>query len=150
MPDFNATYTLGQALNFGVLDVAYTMPVVLGFETNFGNSKDVTAPTITDVTPASGSTLSSRIAPVSFKVIDIYPGLRSVVVWAKYANQADTFLVFDGTRFMDRYDASSVRTTLSNGYQFSIVEDGGWSGAIERLWVAAIDQDGNMEGVLPP
>lgn len=105
------------------------------------------SPTITNMTPANGTQLATRNTPISFDVTDVFPGLRQVAIWLKYVNNDDVYLVYDGTDFTARFSDYSTVSTITNGKHFSILDRGGWQGDIEELWVSAVDQAGNLEGV---
>lgn len=141
------TGQLSSGTEFGVVrGSVFTLGVT-------GGGGDSTAPVIQNVTPTPGLIPGTReqaaLTPIEFDVIDLAPGLRLVAVSIKFANEADTVVIHDGTRFVGRYTASSTRSAIANGYHYSILRTGGWAGNFD-LWAYAIDQAGNLEGTLPP
>ena len=110
-------------------------------------SSDPTAPTISGVSPTSGANLAAtaadaRYQAISFTVADTSPGLRNVVVTARYGNDRRTFVVHDGTSFVAPFDGFSTRTGTAASYAYSIRPDGGWPGA-PTIAIDAVDQAGN-------
>lgn len=141
------TGQLSSGTEFGIArGIAFTLGLT-------GVSGDSTAPVIQNVTPTPGLIPGTRaqaaVTPIEFDVIDLAPGLRLVAVSIKFANEEDTAVVHDGTRFLGRYASLSTRTSITNGYHYSMLRAGGWSGNFQ-LWAYAIDQAGNLEGTLPP
>ena len=110
---------------------------------------DENPPTVTNVSPASGTTLATASTPVSFDVTDLDPGVLAVLVTVKFANRKETQVVYDGSKFVAPYDTdgSSV-TPITDGFSFVIQPDGQWLGDIEQMFVYAIDANGNL-GALP-
>lgn len=113
-------------------------------------SSDTVAPTITNVSPASGTQLATQSTPIQFDVTDLAPGVQFVIVTAKFANRRDTQIVYDGSNFKWPFDATGSQVTaITNGLRFAVAPRGRWIGDIEELFVYAIDSAGNLEGSLP-
>lgn len=134
---------------------AFSQPLIGGQNLPFGNGfespvagGDTVAPVITNVSPPSGTQLSSRSAPVEFDVTDVDPGLRLVIVTVKYTTRTETQLVFDGSVFVAPFASSeSLTTIITDGYHFKITPENQWLGDIQEFFVYAIDKSGNLEGL---
>jgi len=99
-------------------------------------------PVISNMTPAPGSIVSSDV--IEFDVDDLDPGLLTVIIYCKYADQPETLLVHDGTDFKSPWDTSdNVRTAIANGFHYALKPGGGWTGSFD-LDVVAIDGEGNL------
>lgn len=101
-----------------------------------------TAPTISNVTPTPG-TVVSRTQVVGCDVTDAdgASDFRRVILAIELPNGAKE-IVHDGTAFCTPYATSSVRSSITNGYHYDIVRDGGWPARFS-LTVYAIDTTGN-------
>lgn len=106
-----------------------------------GFDSDSDAPTITLVSPADLSTLAGSSTPLVVDVTD-EGGLRRAFFNLGFEGWSIRENVHDGTSFADNYSPASTRTTITNGYRYSIVRDGGWL-LNPTLDVKAIDQAGN-------
>lgn len=119
-----------------------------------GAPQDEAPPYITNVNPSpgliGGSRAQAAVTPIEFDVKDDAPGLRIVLVTLKYTGGDITYVVHDGSAFLEPFNSSeSVRTVISNGYHFKLLPKyGGWRGSFQ-LWVYALDRHGNLEGSLP-
>ena len=105
---------------------------------------DETAPTVTNFSPAVGSTIG-RYDQISFDVIDeSVSGIASVVVLASYPS-GKVEVVHDGTSFREYYTSASknTRTVIEGGYNFTILRGGGWpeKPTIEMI---PVDTSGNI------
>lgn len=123
---------------------------------------DEDPPTITGISPSpsvapgqpGGFSLNAAVAnetPVAFTVGDSAPGLRVVIVTCKLIDSAGrsagTFVVHDGTTFLDPFRRRSTRVVDGNDLEFSVLHDDGWVGAASFTFgVHAVDQAGNLEG----
>ena len=113
-----------------------------------GSALDVNPPEVTNVTPASGTQLESRSAPVGFDVTDINPGVQVVIVTVKYANRVETQVVYDGSVFIRPFSTTlSQVVEITDGYRFTVVPENQWLGDIDEFFVYAIDKAGNVEGL---
>lgn len=121
-------------------------PISLGYVIIEPPAPDDTAPTVSAITPAPGTALGP-FRPISFLVTDNI-AMRSVIVWAKFSTRSEADWIYNGTRFHADFAAHSTRAVDGT---FSIRHNRAWPGAIEYLWISAIDMSGNLEGgVLPP
>jgi hypothetical protein len=101
---------------------------------------DSTAPTAT-ATPASGSTVT-QLQAIQIDVTDDSGALASVWVSATIQGVVAPEVVHDGTSFSAPYAAGSTRTSITGGYRFNILRDGGWAGPF-TLKAYAKDSAGN-------
>lgn len=102
-------------------------------------------PTVTNVSPASGSPIGVNQA-TSFDVTDLGgAGLRLVEIYVEQTYAGVTFreLAYDGVAFVNAYVAGSTVSAILNGLHFSVKRLGGWlSSPIVR--VRAIDGQWNQ------
>lgn len=107
---------------------------------------DETAPVISGITPAPGTQLASRNAPIQFDVTDLAPGVSLVLITAKLSTRKETQLVYNGSSFVAPYisDGSTV-VAITNGFRFTVQPESQWLGDIEELFVYAVDSVGNVE-----
>lgn len=127
---------------------------VQGEYCQIGVGLNASPPVIQNIYPTPGVLAGPRVrakhTAISFEVIDSTPGLRLIVLSMKYANRAETLLVHNGSTFVHPFNSVfSTRSAITGGYRFSILPVNGWADDIEKLWVYALDQAGNMEGNLP-
>lgn len=94
-----------------------------GFFGSGGGGGPNTPPTVTNVTPAVGTTIGIT-QPLDFDVLDA-EGLTRVVVLVTYPNGSYE-VVHDGDFFAAQYSSSS-RSPITNGYHFSVLRNAGWS-----------------------
>lgn len=108
---------------------------------------DTTPPVISNFSPATGTELPARDTPISFDVTDLDPGLQLVVVTLKYSSLPETFVVYDGSKFVEPFNTTgSTMTAITNGYRFTVAPRTQWLGDPE-FFAYAVDQAGNLEGV---
>lgn len=107
---------------------------------------DTTAPTVQNLIPVSGVLPTTR-TPIEFDVVDVDPGLAAVIVTVKFRSEAETWVVWDGFKFLPPFEAESARTDAIEGFHFSILPTPGWPDFVEDLRVYAIDQAGNLLGI---
>jgi hypothetical protein len=88
-----------------------------------GDGGDDTAPTIANVSPASGSNITANQA-ISFDVTD-ETALTATWIAVTFAATGASELVYDGSAFSEQYDGSTV-TPISGGFTFSISRTDGW------------------------
>lgn len=133
-----------------------------------GPSTDTTPPSISGVTPTPGvapgapggfpsDPTAARTTPIGFDVVDLAPGIATVIILARFNDPAGTalptFVVHNGARFLPPFDAASSRAgDAMAGYHFSIIPSTGWpidavSQPSIHLDVIAIDSAGNITGV---
>lgn len=84
---------------------------------------DTTAPVVT-FTLADGTEIGRNTA-VPIDVTD-ETGLAAVVVMVLYPATGDYEVAHDGTAFAPRFVSKSTRTSITDGYRFSLVRAGGW------------------------
>lgn len=107
---------------------------------------DDTAPVISNVSPAAGSTIT-RQQTWSCRVTDDV-GFRRIMLWVLFTdsqgNERGREVVWDGTEFAAAYRTLSSRTEVTAGtvYDFSLRRNGGWPWHPE-IYAAAIDTSGN-------
>ena len=97
------------------------------------------APTVSNVTPPSGSRLTNKYAPVQFDVTDV-DGLASVFISVPMAGKRE--VIYLSSEFSANYFGSSI-TAITDGFRFVIVRAGGWTEA-PLIRVDAIDTGGNV------
>lgn len=115
-----------------------------------GSAVDGTAPTITNVSPPTGTEMPSRNTPVTFTVEDVSPGLQMVLVTLRYVQRPGTFVVHDGTVFRYPFDSgTSERVATVDGYDYTVLPRGGWLDDIDELRVLAFDDAGNVAESTP-
>jgi hypothetical protein len=100
------------------------------------------SPTISNVTPTPNTTIS-RTQTVGCDVTDAdgASDFRRVILAVELPNGAKE-IVHDGSAFCTPYATSSARSSITNGYHYDIVRDGGWPSRFS-LTVYAIDTTGN-------
>lgn len=110
-----------------------------------GGGGGVASPTITIVSPAEGSLLS-RATPIVFTVVAAASvALRRVVVSVLRGGDIIEELIHDGISFTAPYTGgSNVRSSITDGYQFTVLRIGGWRGSSITLRVVAVDVFGNL------
>lgn len=97
-------------------------------------------PTVSDLFPAAGTPIRPN-TPVSFKVTDVEEDLFRQFVTARFPGQSAEEVVYDGYSFTSLYSGSS-RTSVSEGYQFTLRRANGWPGP-PTIRVFAFDRTGN-------
>lgn len=102
---------------------------------------DVTAPTVSNVTPASGSELAADDS-VTFDVTDDSGAFYSVSVFVRFAADETWEVVYYSGGFTPRYQRDSSKATISGGYRFVIKRWGDWPSAPEII-VEPFDGGGN-------
>lgn len=102
-------------------------------------SNDSTSPSVANVTPSSGTTIG-RGTSLQLEVTDAFPGLRRVVLLAKFSDRWE--VVHDGDDFGPQYSRASLREAISGGFRFTISRVGGWPSTPTILPIAT-DQSGN-------
>lgn len=114
---------------------------LLGY--NVLGNKDITAPIITNVTPASAANIL-KTQVVSFDVTDSESPFRRIIVKMFY-DDGTWDLVHDGDNFGPKFQGpSNTRTGISHGFHLTILMDGGWKiGNNPHLTPYAIDTGGN-------
>ena len=95
-------------------------------------------PTITIISPTTGSIISAY-TNIELSVADP-DGLSQCVLIAKFAG-LDSEVIHDGTNFTQIY-TGSLRTSIVDGFQYSVVRASGWH-ASPTLQVLAIDSLGS-------
>lgn len=100
--------------------------------------EDNTPPQITGLTPSAGTSISS-VTSISFDVTDNV-ALRRVVVIAQFPS-GRWDVVYDGDVFAPRYSSSS-RTSILEGYHFTVTATQGWPES-PTFRVIALDTSAN-------
>lgn len=103
---------------------------------------DTTAPVVANVTPAANTEIEAD-TPVQFDVTDDSGEFHSLFVVASFPATGDQEVIHDGTTFAPRYVASSVRTVISGGFQYTVLRTGGWPNA-PTIRVFPVDSSGNI------
>lgn len=138
MATFNA-----QALATAFIPTTDTEHTTLGF----GSSQAPPAPVITIISPTAaipGTRGQAANTPVVFTVTDLTPDLQKVLVWIKIVGREETLMIHNGTAFLAPFDSPlSVRSVITNGFQYSVMIKGGWSNSF-ALDVQAFDSSGNL------
>lgn len=102
---------------------------------------ETTAPAISGVSPAEGSTLG-QFDPVVFDITDA-SGIGLAVVLVEYAS-GECECAYDGSAFTASFEnGSSVSVITGDGRRFSIKRFGGWKMA-PTVRVKAVDTKGNV------
>lgn len=118
---------------------------------NGGTTIDSTAPVISNMVPAAGSSIQPS-GTLVFNVHDVTPGMRANFIWIKFNDRTYKMLVHDGsaTGFPYPFD-TSTRTgsgTQADPYIYTLRHSGGWPTGGFTISVRPIDQHGNLEGSL--
>ena len=97
---------------------------------------------VTNFTPAPGTPLSPQQV-VQFDVTDTTSPFREVFIVASFDGGTQRELVYDADGFNPAHYAgvSNTKTTITNGFRFTLLRDGGWFGALS-IKVYAIDEGG--------
>lgn len=99
-------------------------------------------PVIANMVPAPGSI--GQMVLIDFDVTDVDPGILRIILHLKYAADAETLVVHDGSSFNPPFDGPlNVRTSISDGFHYTLMPAGGWTGGF-TLEVVAIDSAGNQ------
>lgn len=101
-------------------------------------------PAVSNVTPTANSTISATQA-VGCDITDADgSGTFRRIILALTLSSGVTEVVHNGTAFLYPYATSSARTSITNGYHYDIVRDGGWPrGSQITLTPYAIDTSGD-------
>jgi hypothetical protein len=99
---------------------------------------DTTAPVVSNVTPAAGSTLAPG-ASVQFDVTDD-GSFRKLLVTVAHGGLNE--VVYEDSTFRGGYSERSTATVISGGYRFVIYRFDGWKGP-PTVRVHAVDTGGN-------
>lgn len=105
-----------------------------------------TVPVIGNWTPNPAVQITATTA-IGFDVTDPH-GFRKIVVYA-IASDGGEEVAWDGIAFSANYSAASTRTTITNGFRFSVKRNGGWVVA-PRVTVIAVNTDGFEASTVPP
>ena len=101
----------------------------------------MSAPIIADFVPPLNATLRSLTAEIQFTVTDATALNRRTFVNVKFPGRVHD-RVHDGTSFGLHYqNGSNRRVRIANGFQYTILRDGGWP-APPDLQIVAINQSG--------
>lgn len=110
-----------------------------------GTAKDIVPPTTTIISPGAGNI--NTTTPLVFNVVDnvSQAALASLIVTITFPISGIKEVVHDGITFGPKYQLAATKSSITKGYQFSIVRDGGWiAGDGPTLNVYACDNDGNI------
>jgi len=124
----------GVATDSGTVYVVEEMP--------WAGATDTTAPVVTVVSPAAGSTIDYDDT-LTIDVTD-ETSLLEVILMAKYASSSidrATEVIWDGSAFMFPFE-NSTRTVITNGHRYAINRTRGWQSS-PTVDVRAIDTGGN-------
>lgn len=140
--------TAGVEVNFWDEDAASFSPAVAGTEVNFWDDECVCPPTpsseppvVTVVSPPAQTAITAQTYVV-FDVVDDSALFRRIIVMASFPLLDVLDVVHDGDKFGPAYSQRSQRTTITNGYRYTLVRNGGWP-ASPTIVPYAIDRDGN-------
>lgn len=114
-----------------------TAATVLG-----AGSGDIIAPVVNTFSPTPGTAVGKH-DPVSFRVTDNSGSLSNVIVWVVFPDTGDAEMIFDNDIFLPRYIGLSTKTSITNGFAFSLRRSGGWLADDFVLKIKAIDPSGN-------
>jgi len=127
-----------------------------------GGGGDTTPPVVTIVSPDPNVTpgdsggfprspAAAKVTPIVLQVTDVDPGTAYIAIIAKFANSDDDReeVVFRRGTFKSPYISNSYYASIANGYQFTILRDGGWpagTGVAGDIvfYVDTVDGDGNL------
>ncbi len=115
-----------------------------------GGGGDTTKPVVTIISPAPGDELGPSV-PIVFTVTDNSGLFRRILPAIRFEGPGagNTELVHDGDEFLGGYVLQSDRQPITQGFQYTVLRDGGWPiSFIPRdvetiLRVFAIDRAGN-------
>lgn len=103
-------------------------------------------PTLSNFSPAYGGNIGQNTV-LSFDITDVDSSIRRIILHATIQNLSGSEVIHDGENFNERYysGASNVRTSISNGFHYVILRDGGWPNGpgLITLIPFAIDIKGN-------
>jgi hypothetical protein len=102
------------------------------------------APTVSNVAPTANSTISATQA-IGCDITDAdgTGTFRRIILTLTLPNGTSE-VVHNGTAFVYPYATQSTRSSITNGYRYSIVRDGGWPrGSQIVLTPYAIDTSGD-------
>jgi hypothetical protein len=103
------------------------------------SAPDTTAPTVTLVSPADGSTITRT--PIVVDVTDAST-FAALFVWVTYNDGRAPDLVHDGESFQVPFAGNSTRVSISGGYRYTLRRAGGWPAA-PTVHVLPVDTAGN-------
>lgn len=140
MADYTASdYEEAFAYDFSSPDAKVDAGYFVGaFETPV----DATAPVVSNVSPAAGSTIDAD-TPIEFDVTDNEGTFARVFVSVLNEDTGVEEVAHDGDAWNGLYVASSTRTLIGAGMHYVLLREGGWPGSSMSLRVRAIDSDGN-------
>lgn len=123
-----------------------------------GGPGDLVDPVVTAVSPTPGVNpgdpggfsavydFATR-TPVVLDVIDTAPGLRLVLLTARFNDTLETLVVHDGIVFRYPFDTTgSTRTAIPSGYRYTVLRRDGWPPGEVVFNIHAVDRAGNLEG----
>jgi len=96
------------------------------------------APTVTLISPAAGNPIAPS-TPVVVDVTDPDSPFRRILIVVVLGGVA--YLAYDGT-WRSGFASFSTRSTITDGYRFSIRRDSGWTSAVD-VEVYPFDDTGN-------
>ena len=105
-----------------------------------GGGGDAVKPVVSNVSPPINSDIDPKTS-INFDVTDNIL-LKKVIIIAKFDKGAIWENVFDGLNFAPNYANDSIKTTITNGFHFSLQRLGGWPSKPNAL-VVAFDTSGN-------
>lgn len=98
-------------------------------------------PQITVISPTVGSSIS-YYTPLVIEVTDDLSSFARIIIVADFGGGTPIRdVVHDGTSFGPAYDSASTRASITNGFRYSIVRNGGWPSS-PTITPFAIDSDG--------
>ncbi len=101
-----------------------------------GGGGMASAPSLTVVSPVSGTELAAKTTPVTFTVDN--PSEAAFNLLIKFISDSRTFVIYDSTAgFLYPFEQlSTVNDADPSSVIFSVVQNGGWQGDIESFYAS--------------
>lgn len=108
---------------------------------SLGGVVDIAAPTVDSLSPSAASSIL-RTDALTFHVTDAGTLASITVSVAQGSDPAE--VIHNGSAFVAPYSASSTRSSITNGYAYSVTRTGGWQRSSITLRIVAVDSAGNV------
>lgn len=108
---------------------------------SLGGVVDIAAPTVDSLSPSASSSIL-RTDALTFHVTDAGTLASITVSVAQGSDPAE--VIHNGSVFVAPYSASSTRSSITNGYAYSVTRTGGWQRSSITLRIVAVDSAGNV------
>lgn len=102
---------------------------------------DPNPPVVSNVTPAAGTALTPD-STVGFDLTDDVE-ILAAFVYVIYPDLGEAEAVHDGATFLPRFVGLSSRSTIANGFRYTLRRSGGWKSTNIDVRVRALDAAGN-------